>query len=153
MIESSQPKYLNVIIIKDKQNQAQLVNDVTRAQKKVTLQGASSSTSAQTTSNLPTSLNRQIDTITTKSNQLDSSSSTGYSIVKQLKRTNAQISILELLKISSVHREILDKALLTTNVPKDLYVNQFQSMVGHLTSPHYLTFSKEYDNSLNHPHN
>lgn len=26
-------------------------------------------------------------------------------------------------------------------------------MVGHLTSPHYLTFSEEDDNSLNHPHN
>ena len=26
-------------------------------------------------------------------------------------------------------------------------------MVGHLTSPHYLSFSKEYDHSLSHPHN
>lgn len=70
-----------------------------------------------------------------------------------MKRTNAQISILELLKISYAHREILDKALLTTNVPKDLDVDQLQSMVGHLASPHYLTFCEEDDNSLNHLHN
>lgn len=88
-----------------------------------------------------------------KSKQLASSSSLGYSIVEQLKRTNAQISIFELLKISYAHREILDKALLTTNVPKDLDVDRFQSMVGHLTSPHYLTFFEEDDNSLNHLHN
>lgn len=42
---------------------------------------------------------------------------------------------------------------LTTNVPKDLDLDQFQSMVGHLTSPHYLSFFKEDDNLLNHPHN
>lgn len=70
-----------------------------------------------------------------------------------MKRTNAQISILELLKISSAHREILEQALLATNVPKDLDLDQFQSMVGHLTLPHYLSFFEEDDNSLNHPHN
>lgn len=141
MIECSQPEYCNVIIIKDKQNKSQNANAMTYAQKKVTLQGASSSTLAQTTSNLPSSSNRQTDTTMAKSKQLASLFSPGYSIVKQLKRTNAQISIFELLKISSTHKEILDKALLTTNVPKDLDIDRFQSMVGYLTFPHYLTFS------------
>lgn len=150
MIESSQAKYCNVIIVPDHKNQAQAANAMIHAQRKITLPGANSSTFNQTTSNLP---NRQIDTIMAKSKQLASSSSPGYSIVEQLKRTNAQISILELLKISSAHREVLDKALLTNNVPKDLDVDWFQSMVRHLTSPHYLTFSREDDNSLSQPHN
>lgn len=123
---------------------------MTHAQRKIALPGASPPTFDQMTSKLP---NRQTDTIMAKSKQLASSSSPSYSIVEQLKRTNAQISILELLKISSTHKEVLDKALLTTSVPKDLDVDRFQSMVGHLTSPHYLTFSEEDDNSLSHPHN
>lgn len=119
--------------------------------KKVTLKGASSSSPDQTssnpltTSNLPTS-HKQPDMITTKSKQLASSSSFGYNIVEQLKLTTTQISILELLKISYAHTQILDKALLATNVPKDL--GQFQSMVDHSTSPHYLSFSEEDENSL-----
>lgn len=153
MMDSYQPEYCNVIIIKDKQNESQNANVVTRTQKKVTLQGASSSTLAQTTSNLPTYSNKQTDKTMAKSKQMASSFSPGYSIVEQLKRTNAQISIFKLLKISSAHKEILGKVLLTTNVPKYLDIDRFQSMVGHLTSPHYLTFSEEDDNSLNHPHN
>lgn len=85
MIESSQSEYCNVIIVKDKQHKTQTANVVTRTQKKVTLKGASSSTPNKTTPNLPTSSNRQPDTIMAKSKQLASSSSPGYSIVKQLK--------------------------------------------------------------------
>lgn len=66
MVESSQPEYCNVIIIKDKQNESQTANVVTRTQNKITLQGASSSNPAQTASNLPASLNRQIDTTLAK---------------------------------------------------------------------------------------
>lgn len=61
----------------------------------------------------------------TKTKLLASSSSSGYNIVEQLKQTTAQISILQLLKISSVHREILDKYLLATNVPEDLDLGWF----------------------------
>ena len=76
-----------------------------------------------------------------------------YSILNQLQRTNTQISIFELLKISSAHRQILDKALTKENVPQDLDLEQFQSMVGHLTSPYYMSFFEEDDNLLSHPHN
>ena len=76
-----------------------------------------------------------------------------YSILNQLQHTNAQISIFELLKISPAHRQILDKALNEANVPQDLDLERFQSMVGHLTSPYYMSFSKEDDTSLSNPHN
>ena len=76
-----------------------------------------------------------------------------YSILDQLQRTNSQISIFELIKISPAHRKILDKALTEANIPQDLDLEWFQSMVGHLTLPYYLSFSEEDDTSLSHPHN
>ena len=76
-----------------------------------------------------------------------------YSILNNLQRTNAQISIFELLKILPAHRQILDKVLVEENVAQDLDLEKFQSMVGHLTSPYYMSFSKEDENSLSHPHN
>lgn len=39
------------------------------------------------------------------------------------------------------------------NVPNNLDVNQFQNMVNHIVSPHYLSFLEEDDKSLSHPHN
>lgn len=142
-----------MIIVQDKPIESRYAKALTRSQKKVTLQGASSSKPAQETSNPTTMPNKQKESTLDKFKRLTSSSSSGYSMVEQLKRTNAQISIFELLQLSSAHKEILHKALLTTNVPKDLDIDRFQSMVGHLTSSHYLTFSEEDDNSLNHPHN
>lgn len=64
-----------------------------------------------------------------------------------------QISIFELLELSPLHKDILEKALRSTNVPIDIDVEWFQAMVNHISSPHYLTFSKEDDQSLSHPHN
>ena len=61
--------------------------------------------------------------------------------------------IFKLLKISPAHRYILDKALTEANVPQDLDLEQFQSMVGHLTFLYYLSFYKENDTSLSHLHN
>ena len=58
-----------------------------------------------------------------------------------------------MFKISPTHRNILDKALTKENVPQDLDLELFQSMVGHLTSPYYMSFYEEDDNSLSHPHN
>jgi hypothetical protein len=60
---------------------------------------------------------------------------------------------MELLKILPSHKEILEKALVETNVPNNLEVCKFEAMVGHLIAPHCLSFS-EYDGvSLSHPHN
>lgn len=52
-----------------------------------------------------------------------------------------------------MHKEILEKASVETTVSKDLDVDQFQNMVGHLIAPHCLSFSKNDDTSLQHPHN
>lgn len=38
-------------------------------------------------------------------------------------------------------------------VPNNLDVCQFQAMLGHLTTPHYLSFSEQDDVSLSNPHN
>ncbi|GLJ42866.1 hypothetical protein SUGI_0888550 [Cryptomeria japonica] len=64
-----------------------------------------------------------------------------------------QISILELLKVSPMHKEILEKALVETIVSKYLDIDQFKNMVGHLIAPHCLSFSENDDASLQHPHN
>lgn len=76
-----------------------------------------------------------------------------YDLVSQLRKTPAQISILELLKLSSKHKDILEQVLLETNVPQDLDADKFQAMVAHMTGPHNLTFSEHDNISLSHPHN
>ena len=48
-----------------------------------------------------------------------------YNIVDQLRKTPAQISILELLKISPIHKNILEEALVNTSVDTNLDVNKF----------------------------
>ena len=70
----------------------------------------------------------------------------------QLKKTPAHISILELLRLSATHREILDKALNEMYVPTNLNQDQFQAMVRHLTMPH-LSFTEHDDLSIHQPHN
>lgn len=71
----------------------------------------------------------------------------------QLQKTLAQISILELLKLSPNHKEILQKSLLETNIPIYLEEEKFQNMVGHLITPHCLSFSEQDDMSITHPQN
>ena len=39
------------------------------------------------------------------------------------------------------------------NIPYNLDIDQFQNMVNHIMSPHYLFFLKEDDKSLSHLHN
>jgi len=68
---------------------------------------------------------------------------TKYNILDHLRKTFAPILILELLKISPMHKQILDKALLESHVPNAINVEQFQAMVGHLTSTHSLVFTKK----------
>lgn len=70
--------------------------------------------------------------------------SSDYSIMDYLKETPTLISILELLKLSSSHKEILEKALVEMLVPNNLDTNQFQSMVGNITSTHHLFFYEKY---------
>lgn len=76
-----------------------------------------------------------------------------YNILNQIQRTPMQVSILELLKISAIHKEILEKALVETNAPHNLDVEKFGNVVEHLIAPYFLSFSKQYEMSLNHPKN
>lgn len=52
-----------------------------------------------------------------------------------------------------MHKEILERALAKTIVSSNLDVDQFQNMVGHLIVPQYLSFTKNGNISLQHPHN
>ena len=55
--------------------------------------------------------------------------------------------------MSPLYKDILEKALCSTNVPIDIDVKRFQAMVNHISSLQYLTFSEEDDQALSHPHN
>lgn len=120
-------EWVNVIKVNQKVEYRE-VNATTRAQAKVVLKGASSKS-------------------------IESPPQHQYDLVNQLQKTPAQISILELLKISPAHKEILEKSLIETNVSTNLDVNQFQAMVGHLSSSTCLSFSDKDDVSITHPHN
>jgi hypothetical protein len=76
-----------------------------------------------------------------------------YNLVDQLRKILAQISILELIKISPIHKNILEEALVNTNVDINLDINKFQAMVGHFSSPTFLSFFEKDDASMTHPHN
>ena len=100
---------------------------------KIVLKGSMPSTNEvdQHKDNIIVGPSRKVMKITT------SSTVTNYSILDQLQWMNAQIKIFELLKILPTHRKILDKSLNEACVPRDLDLDRFQSMVGHLTSPYY----------------
>ena len=76
-----------------------------------------------------------------------------YDLVHQLWKKLAQISIFELLELSPLHKEILEKALRVASVPRNLDPNKFHEMVSHISTPHYLSFFEEDDKSLSHLHN
>lgn len=115
------------------------VHVTTHSQSKVTLQGV------QSEPNAPHKSVYVPKSTTNISNQ--------YNLLEQLKKTPAQISILELLCLSPSHKDILEKALLETQVPTNLDHDQFQAMVGHLTTPHYLSFTENDDLAITQPHN
>lgn len=123
-------------------------NVITRSKENIILKGIGLSSTDQALKDKPSTR-----TMTQNYREVSSFGGNNYLILQQLQCTNAQITIFELLKISPKQMEILDKALAEASVPKELDLDQFQSMAGHLTSLHYLFFSKEDDNSLSHPHN
>lgn len=99
---------INVILVKDK-TPSKPINIITRSKENVTFLG-----------------------ITNES----TSTSRKYNLVEQLQKIPAQISILELLKVLPMHKEILEKSLTETTVSKDLDMDQFQNIVGHIITPH-----------------
>lgn len=59
-----------------------------------------------------------------------------FNLIEKLGRISSQISIFELLHISPTHKAILEKYLQESSIPHDIDFNQFEVIVGHLTTPH-----------------
>lgn len=74
-------------------------------------------------------------------------------LIDQLGKTPTQISILELLRISLAHKAILGNNLQESSVTHDIDVNQFESMVRYLTTPHLITFLDQDYSILKPSHN
>ncbi|XP_027169433.1 uncharacterized protein LOC113769160 [Coffea eugenioides] len=66
-----------------------------------------------------------------------------YKIVEQLDRMPAQISFLNLLLTSELHREALLKILNEAQVPKDIPVDKFSNIVGNVLAANHITFSDD----------
>lgn len=66
-----------------------------------------------------------------------------YSVVEQLNRMPAQISILGLLMASEVHRSALIKILNEAHVPTDITPDTFQHMVGQVLASNVITFTDD----------
>ncbi|XP_027075870.2 uncharacterized protein [Coffea arabica] len=66
-----------------------------------------------------------------------------YKIVEQLDRMPAQISFLNLLLTSELHREALLKILNEAQVPKDISVDKFSDIVGDVLAANHIAFSDD----------
>lgn len=76
-----------------------------------------------------------------------------YNLLDHLGKTPSHILILELLKMSPMHRAVLDKALIESTVLTDIDVDQFQARIGHLAISQHVAF---FDNDISPdklPHN
>ena len=67
-----------------------------------------------------------------------------YDMLSQLGKTLAQISILELLTTSPIHKEILETALIESRVPENINASQFTTMIGNLATQQHLAFTDKY---------
>ena len=76
-----------------------------------------------------------------------------YDVLSQLGTTPAQISILELLTTSPIHKEILEKSLLESCVPKNINASQFTAMIGNLSAQQHLVFTDKDFQGPNSHHN
>ncbi|XP_071921398.1 uncharacterized protein [Coffea arabica] len=66
-----------------------------------------------------------------------------YKTVEQLDGMPAQISFLNLLLTSELHREALLKILNEAHVPKDIPVDKFSNIVGNVLAANYIAFSDD----------
>ncbi|XP_060179392.1 uncharacterized protein LOC132609432 [Lycium barbarum] len=66
-----------------------------------------------------------------------------YSIVEQLRKTPAQISLLSLLIHSDEHRKALLKILNEAHVPTEITVNQLEKIAGRIFEVNRITFSDD----------
>ncbi|GLJ14817.1 hypothetical protein SUGI_0240950 [Cryptomeria japonica] len=143
----SMDNYVSTIIIKDKMPE----NSTQRP--KIVLKGIGSSSEPTSECNVTTCRGKFTLQGAPTKNTASSSTKPEYDLVEQLGKTSTLIYILELLRISPTHKAILDKILRDTVVPTDLNVDQFQAMVGYLSIPHSITFTKADDASISQPHN
>ncbi|XP_027150237.1 uncharacterized protein LOC113750467 [Coffea eugenioides] len=63
-----------------------------------------------------------------------------YKIVEQLDRMPSQISFLNLLLTSQLHKEALLKILNETQIPKDIPVDKLSNIVGNILAANHITF-------------
>ncbi|KAA3453336.1 RNA-directed DNA polymerase (Reverse transcriptase), Ribonuclease H-like protein [Gossypium australe] len=66
-----------------------------------------------------------------------------YSVVEQLHKQPARISVLALLLSSEVHREALVKVLNETYVTKDISVNKIDQLVSNISADNVISFSDD----------
>ncbi|XP_071933043.1 uncharacterized protein [Coffea arabica] len=66
-----------------------------------------------------------------------------YNVVEQLNKMPAQISILDLLFSSDLHRNALLEVLTKAQILKDILVNNFSHIVGNVLTAKQITFSDE----------
>nr|XP_027124338.1 uncharacterized protein LOC113741048 [Coffea arabica] len=66
-----------------------------------------------------------------------------YKTVEQLDRMSTQISFLNLLLTSELHREALLKILNEAQVPKDIPVDKFSNIVGNVLAANHIAFSDD----------
>ncbi|XP_059310139.1 uncharacterized protein LOC132061316 [Lycium ferocissimum] len=66
-----------------------------------------------------------------------------YSVVEQLKKTPAQISLLSLLMSSETHRNALVKVLTEAYVPAETSSEKFSAMVGEILEAHRVSFHED----------
>jgi ankyrin repeat protein len=66
-----------------------------------------------------------------------------YSIIEQLSKTPAKISLLSLILHSDLHRKALLKVLNESHISSNASVAQVERLVGQIQAPNYLTFSDE----------
>ena len=66
-----------------------------------------------------------------------------YSVVEQLSKTPAKISVLSLLLNSESHRKALVEVLKKSYVPSEVSVEQIQHLVENINATSSLTFTEE----------
>ncbi|GKU89650.1 hypothetical protein SLEP1_g3764 [Rubroshorea leprosula] len=66
-----------------------------------------------------------------------------YSIIEQLNKTPAKISVLELMLSSEVHLDTLLKVLKKAHVPKNIDTQKFGTVVGAILAPNYINFTDD----------
>jgi hypothetical protein len=66
-----------------------------------------------------------------------------YSMVEQLKKTPARISLLSLILSSELHRNALQKVLNEAYVPQDITYDSIEHLVGRIQAANYLYFTDD----------